>query len=267
MIKTFKWNDLELEYLHIDNKKDKNLIFVHGFGSEFAFFEPLFNSFANEYNIWGLNMLASGKSQYKPEVMKFLTFCDIFDAWIKEINVDNLYLFGHSMGGGISMSAVLKNSKKIKKIALVGPMSRSGLTRVKEFDECFFPLNTEEWKKLVNLCYYDPSKLLNDENKLKQMDKYFATHQEELRNIYALGRILPSLENMDRIDEGIKNAKMPVGLFIGAYDGIIDFANIANYYHSVNKDVQVFEFQKAGHSIWLEDFDNFIDTLKDFYAN
>ncbi|MBN0919556.1 alpha/beta fold hydrolase [[Mycoplasma] gypis] len=264
MIKEFIYKNTKLQYLQLDSNKEKNLVFLHGFSSEFNFFNQLIEEFKDEYNIYGLNMPAHGGSEEKKELMNFLEFVDIFHVWIKELDINNLYLIGHSMGGGIAMASIKELAPRIQKIALIGPMSRSGRVRMDEFEECFFPRNVEDWKKLVNLCYYKPDYILNNKDIVSRVEKYLRENKNKLDFVYDLGHKLPELVNMDAIDYGIKNAKMPVGLFIGAYDGIIDYKNIAEYYHSLNKDVIVYRFLQAGHSIWLEQYDEFVQKMREF---
>ncbi|TNK82610.1 hypothetical protein C4M98_00475 [Mycoplasmopsis pullorum] len=263
-IENFQYDNLNLEYLKIDNSKDKNLIFVHGFSSEFNYFTDLFDNFS-DYNIYGLNMPGHGKSEFNFDKMNLLYFKDIFINFVNSLNIKNITLIGHSMGGGIAMMVVPQLKKIIDKIILVGPMSRSGLSRVQEFEECFFPRNIKDYEKLVNLCYYDPNIILLNSEIMNNVSNYLKT-SKSLDAVYKLGHSLPNLENMDSIETGLKSFDKPLLLIYGEADGIIDLQNIDNYYLSCKSDVEIVVIKKSGHSIWKENKKDFIDQVNRFLS-
>lgn len=262
-MKKFNFNGYLLEYFELFNNKDKNLIFIHGFGSNIEFFSKLITKLSSNYNIYGLNMPAHGDSEYSENLMNFKMFCEIFRQFINFLGLDNITLIGHSLGGGIA-AANLNNSNKIKKCVLIGPMNPTSLSRVNEFNECFFPRTVNEWEKLIKLCYYNPEIIIKNPEIRKRTEVYLKDFSVELDYIYQLGRDLPSNTNMEIIDIGLRNFNGEIGLFFGDHDGIIDLKKITPYYRSVSKNLNVYKIKNSGHSIWLENWEDFITNLTSF---
>lgn len=252
MLRQFIYDDLKLEYLEINNQKSKNLIFLHGFSSDFNFFNSWYPELSKNFNIYALNMPAHGKSEAKLDIMTEIDLMKIFIAWIKELQLNNLYLVGHSMGGALALMSVQELNDKIEKIILIGPQNRSSLVREQDFYDTFFPRKIEDYAKLVKLCYYYPDKILNNKEWMKRVEKYLNENQEQLDLVYTLGRDLPKTANMDLIDFGIKNLKNDLILIYGEADGIIDAKNIDKYFLSLNPKTKVYKVNQAGHTVWLE---------------
>lgn len=263
-VKFYKYENLKFEYFYKDNKKDKTLFFIHGFSSNFAFFEQIYKEFDDEYNLLGLNMPAHGNSQFIPTMMNMVDFRDLIVNFINDMKLKNLYIIGHSMGGGLAMMIYKFLENKIAKIALVGPMSRSGRVKISEFEECFFPRNIEDYKKLVKLCYHYPEKILNNKEIIERVALYLENNKKQLDYIYDLGHKLPELTNMDLIDYGIITCQKPLALIYGESDGIVDVPNIYKYYSSLNSKVINIKILNSGHSIWLENKIDFLTQLKEF---
>ncbi|VEU76841.1 esterase/lipase [Mycoplasmopsis columbina] len=264
MEKIFEYQNLKLKYLEQNNNQSKNLLYIHGFSSDYKHFYPCYEEFS-DFNWYGLNMPAHGESEARNDVMNQLIFRDILIAFINEKQLDNLYIVGHSMGGALAMMLVPFLQEKISKIALVGPQNRSSLSRLEEFKDCFYIWNAEDYKKLVNLCYFDPQKIVSNKELMIKVDNYLKNNKEKLKLIYKLGDNLPELKNMDQIDRGLLEFKKPLALIYGEADGIIDLNNIAKYYRSLKNDTKVYKIEKSGHSIWIENYSAFIDILKQFF--
>lgn len=262
-MKKFNFNGYDLEYFEKNTNKNKNMIFIHGFGSNVNFFDSLINEFCDEYNIFGLNMPAHGNSEYDNKLMNFETFCEIFRQFLNFLDLRNVTLIGHSLGGGIA-GANLINSHQVKKCILIGPMNRTSLAKVKEFNDCFFPTNLNEWEKLIRLCYFNPDSIISNQEIRKKTQQYFVENRVQIEYVYKLGKDLPSNKNMDLIENGLNKSNTKIGLFIGDHDGIIDLENIVPYYQNVVKNLKVYKINNAGHSIWLENWNDFVNKLHEF---
>ncbi|MEE3928488.1 alpha/beta hydrolase [Mycoplasmopsis ciconiae] len=261
--KIYKYDDLNIGYFEQNNSKDKTLLFVHGFSSDYNYFDKVFEYFANDYNFVGINMPIHGNSQFHKNKINLLYFKQVLENFIKNQKYDNLTIIGHSMGGGLAMMVADQLNSYIEKIVLVGPMTKAGLSKVEEFEECFFPRNFEEYKKLVHLCYYNPQKFLETPHLKEKMDNYFNNNQEKLNYIYQLGHSLPNLENMNAIELGMKNFKKPVAVFYGESDGIVPVEEFPNYYKDYS-NFKLYKIEKSGHSIWLENYNDFVFRLEEF---
>ncbi|VEU78113.1 alpha/beta fold hydrolase [Mycoplasmopsis columbinasalis] len=263
--KFFQYQDIKLEYVEYLNKNsNQNILLVHGFSSDYTHFEKFIDEFAN-FNIFSISMPAHGNSEGKQELMTEIVCMDILIKFIETLNLNNLIIIGHSMGGGITMMALPNIVNRVSKIILIGPQNRTSLSRVEAFKETFFPRNVEEYKKLVKLLYFEPNKIINNVNLMNTLDHYFKNNKEKLDLVYQLGDNLPDLKNFDLMDKGNELWKnKPILLVYGEADGIIDLAKIEAYFEERFTKLQILKVSKAGHSPWIENYQEFISPFKKF---
>ncbi|WP_029905997.1 alpha/beta fold hydrolase [Mycoplasmopsis opalescens] len=262
-VKRINIASFDCEYIESNNQKSNNLIFVHGIGGEFNNFSIPLEEISlsdNDFNYYALNLPSHGKSQITNELTSLTKAADLFVEFILKLNLNNLTLIGHSMGGGLVMIALKKLHERIKKIILVGPMNKTSLSRVDVYDETFFLKNIEDYKKQVELCVFNAKKIINNPSFLKlkaiQIAEDIASGKAYGEGV--LAKSLPDMNNMDLIEEGIRNCTAPLYLFYGSHDGIIDVKNIASYYLAHNKNTKIYYFQDAGHSIWIDKKEEFV---------
>lgn len=260
----YKYKNIELDLLELNNNKTQNIVLVHGFSSDFYHFKPLFPLLSKYYNLYAINMPFHGESSGSQELNQFTKFPEILTDFIKAKDIKNITLIGHSMGGAIIMMAYPKLKSIIKKIILIGPQNRSSLAVEKEFHEVFFPVNVIDYEKLAKLIYYDANIVLKNKEYMKNIDHYYKTQKIRLSYIYALGRTLPWEIHMNLIDKGIKQLSVPLLLVCGEGDGIIDINNIEKYYKSLSDQIKYHKILKAGHSPWIEQFEQTTNVIEQF---
>lgn len=99
----------------------KPLLILHGWGSRSDKWQRVGELLAkSQIKTIIPDLPGFGKSQ-KPSISWGLgDYCDFLENFVSQINLDNFYLLGHSFGGALAAKYSLKNSKKVKKLFLVG---------------------------------------------------------------------------------------------------------------------------------------------------
>lgn len=80
------------------------LLFVHGFPEDGLVFEPLFSDFQQNYQCISIDLPGSGRSSYNPSLQSVEDFAESVFAVVQSEKIHKCFLFGHSMGGYISLA-------------------------------------------------------------------------------------------------------------------------------------------------------------------
>lgn len=104
----------------------KKLVLVHGNLANTIWWETTLNHLPKDYQAFALDLPGSGKS---PETGKRHTidyFSEVLKEFVESMGLKNVYLIGHSMGGGVSQLFTLKYPEKVIKLVLLDSMSADG---------------------------------------------------------------------------------------------------------------------------------------------
>jgi pimeloyl-ACP methyl ester carboxylesterase len=146
-----------LEYQSSGSGKEILLCF-HGFGQDLHAWDVFLPNLIEKYTVYAFSFFHHGKSEYpknridsntlRPEELK-----EIFDAFLKEKNIENFSLMGYSMGAKISFQLMHFYGERIDSITL---LAADGIYKN-------FWYNFTSKNRLGNLLYHriikDPSNL------------------------------------------------------------------------------------------------------------
>ncbi|MDR2568326.1 MAG: alpha/beta hydrolase [Mycoplasmataceae bacterium] len=162
--------------------KRKNIVFIHGFSSNyyvsikslFALYQKGFNVYACCLPNHGLNF--SANHQYT-----FAEYIAFVQQYVTSLNLKDVILIGHSMGGGL-VSAVATKLPNVSKVILVDPLNKGGIVLENKaalfetLDKKIDPPGFEGWfeaKPELNADYRSLFKEFFEEKTIKSLDKGF----------------------------------------------------------------------------------------------
>lgn len=117
----FKYDDLNIYYER--SGKGKTLLFLHGWGTSGDSFEPILSGLRSSFEIITLDFPGFGKSDEPKRPYNLSDYTKMTLAFMKEENLKDPVLIGHSFGGRVSIkiaseqpvsNIVLMNSAGIK---------------------------------------------------------------------------------------------------------------------------------------------------------
>lgn len=110
-----------LKVAYIDEGSGPVLFFIHGLGSNLQAWKKNIDSLRQDYRCIAIDLPGYGKSSGGdlPYGMPF--FADVVLSIIEALELENVGLIGHSMGGQISIHAALRNDPRIGRLALIAP--------------------------------------------------------------------------------------------------------------------------------------------------
>ncbi len=216
-------DSLEISYVK-EGDGEKTLLFVHGLSSNSDAWAKNINTLRKNYTCIALDLPGYGKSS-KPEAAYTPTyFAEIIYKFIKELDLKNTILIGHSMGGQASIKLATTYPDAIEKLILVAP---AGLEQFSETNAAFMKAyftpesveNTtdEQIEKNYALNFYaqpeDVSKMVNDRKKIKDASD-FEAHCKAIVN---------SISGMldDTVFKELKQITQPTLVIFGDKDMLI----------------------------------------------
>lgn len=161
------------------------LLFIHGLGSYLRAWQKNIDALQANYRCIALDLPGYGKSAAAvgPQTMPF--FAETVLQLIEALDLQQVTLVGHSMGGQIAMHTVLTDSSAIDRLVLMAP---AGFETFSESDRAFFntyvtpeiiKASTEEQiRNNFNINFYDMPEdaqfMVADRLKMRATDAYEA---------------------------------------------------------------------------------------------
>lgn len=116
-MKTIKIQNIDVKYIMEETGKPK-FLFIHGYRSSSDFIKELLKV-ERSYDIVALDLPSFGKTEYEGDVsIEF--FAKIVEEFIEKLNLKDIPVLGHSMGGAV---ATYLSKKNINKIILLNPLN------------------------------------------------------------------------------------------------------------------------------------------------
>mmetsp|Transcript_18153 Transcript_18153/g.16060 ORF Transcript_18153/g.16060 Transcript_18153/m.16060 type:complete len:147 (+) Transcript_18153:358-798(+) len=110
----------------IGDKKNPQIILIHGLGGSAMIFFKLFKHFSEKYHVIAIDLLGMGRSsrpkflaRTKDEAEQY--FCQSLEKWREAMGIDNMTIVAHSFGAHITSRYSLRYPDKVKKIIFWSP--------------------------------------------------------------------------------------------------------------------------------------------------
>ncbi|HAI75601.1 MAG TPA: alpha/beta hydrolase [Microscillaceae bacterium] len=210
-----------------EGKGKQTLIFVHGLGSYLAAWKKNIPALAAHYRCIAIDLPGYGKSSKSSDYACDMQFyASVLADFVKQLQLTNVVLVGHSMGGQISLTAALNYPELFDKLVLIAPagletFQESQGALLKQFTQAAMIKATTDDKIMQNLAlgFYEnktPDEALfmaNDRIAIKQAPDFDAYCQCVERNVAGM---------LDQpVAARLPEIKQPVLLVFGNNDALI----------------------------------------------
>ncbi len=111
---------LEIAYVD-EGQGETTLLFVHGLGSYLKAWTKNIDLLRADYRCIALDLPGYGKSGKGDYAYSMTFFADAIQDFIRKMELKNVILVGHSMGGQISMHLALRDISELQKLILIAP--------------------------------------------------------------------------------------------------------------------------------------------------
>lgn len=239
----FNYNDVKVNYEYIDNKSDKTLVFLHGWGQNIQMMIPIAKPFANDCNILIVDLPGFGKSSEPTYTWSLEDYVKMVHELITNLKLKNIYLIGHSFGGKISI--IYASKYKIKKLILLSSPYKVAITKQS--------FKVRILKRLAKI----PG--------LKKLANYFKKKigSTDYKNASPIMRdILVKHVNTDAT-ENCKKITVPTIIIWGTNDTTVGIEN-AYEIEKLISDSAVIPYEGLSHFAYLENKAQTINIIKSF---
>ncbi len=226
-------------FKYIDEGKGTTIILLHGLMGSLSNFKSCIEKLPKE----GFRIIMPLLPIYELPLLKTSAggLSDFLNKFVKELNLNNFFLLGNSLGGHVGLIYTLNFQKKIRGLILTGSSglyeNALGGSFPKRGDYNFIKHKTEE-------VFYDPKcadKSLVDEvfetvNNRKKLIKILAMAKSAIR--HNMKKELPKIT-------------IPTCIIWGENDSVTP-PKVAEEFHSLISSSKLFWIKKCGHAAMME---------------
>ena len=264
----FKTHTTTLDSLDINYIKEgngnKTLLFAHGLSSNSDAWSKNIATLSKDYTCIAIDLPGYGKSS-KPEADYTPSyFAEILHQFIEKLELKNIILVGHSMGGQASIKFATKYPNDIEKLILVAPAGLEQFTEPNAtFMKAYFTPATvanttdAQIEKNYGLNFHetpeDVSKMVKDRKRIKEASDFEAHCQAIVNSISGMldEPVFKDLETISLptlVVFGDKDALIP-NQYFNPNLTITDIGKVASDHI---KNVKVKFIKDAGHFVQYE---------------
>lgn len=113
-------NGIEVAYME-QGQGEKTLLMVHGLGSYGPAWKKNMAALSQQYRCIAIDLPGYGKSSKGRYTGGMRFFADVVKEFTERLQLENVVLLGHSMGGQIAMTASLAYPETFQELVLVSP--------------------------------------------------------------------------------------------------------------------------------------------------
>lgn len=266
--------DIQLAYVD-EGAGDQTIIFIHGLGSYLKAWEKNIAGLKDYYRCIAIDLPGYGMSGKKPHSGQMRFYAEVIKNLMDELQLENVVLAGHSMGGQIAMMAAINYPDAIIKLILAAP---AGFEEFHEGQKQWFRevmtldavVKTPIDQIQTNLAYNfynmpaDAGFMITDRIAMRSADDF--EHY-----CYA---VVQSVNGMvdEPVIELLHTIEHPVLILFGEFDNLIPnrFLNpgrtvdIARKGHEKLPNSKLVMIPKCGHFLQFEKYEVFNKEVVDF---
>lgn len=286
-------NGEKLAYLKAGNGK-KTLILIHGNYTSSVQFLPLLNQIDEDFTAYAIDLRGFGDSTYYRRVNFCLDWADDIYRFITKFNLENIFIIGHSLGGGVAMDLVARHPDLVKKLVLISSTTYRGYPLYKKdrdgniiFAETFSSadeLREDEIEVMPILNALENQDRFKVENFLKHTllrncstkNSYYHLMIDEAMKErclidadFAIASLNMGSEHnfYNAGNQGINYIKIPVLHLVGNNDLLIPKDMVLDNYYALKNVSTMIEYLNYGHGLLIENPDVVSKDIFNFLKN
>ncbi|MFH1643226.1 MAG: alpha/beta hydrolase [Patescibacteria group bacterium] len=251
--KTIFVNNLKV-HVKVSGQGDPILI-LHGWGSYSWSWVKIQNILAeNGFKVFVPDLPGFGESDAPTSVWGVDDYSEFISALVKELNISQFFLLGHSFGGRISIKFVNKYTEKVKSLILVGS---AGLkSKIDPKTRIIYKISSFG-KKVFS------KKVFRSLKKFAQNIFHFVLrHRDYVKASGIMREIIKKVLDEDLLSE-LSKIKIKTLLVWGVKDKLVPIED-AYIFHKEISNSELKIFPNVGHSPHKEIQEEFSQTIIDF---
>lgn len=256
-------------------KGNKTIIFIHGLGSYSPAWSRNLGELSQHFRCIAIDLPGYGKSSKEPLSGLMSYYAGVVLELINELDLQNVYLAGHSMGGQISITTALLYPDVVKGLILVSPAGFERFTAGQK--QWFRDVMTPKGVRLTSAEAIQ-NNLATNFYKVPKEAEFMITDRLRMRKAadfdgycYAVAQSVRGMVDEPVIDY-LSDIKVPTLIFFGENDNLIPnrYLNpgkteeIARYGASKIANSKLLMVPRCGHFMMFEKPEVFNSSVVEF---
>lgn len=246
------------------NPEGQPLIFIHGLlGSHLNWEKQINDGVLNKYRLITFDLRGHGVSDKPDNEKSYLDgqlWADDLNAVIKKSRAERPILIGWSLGGAIITNYLAKyTDRDIRGAVYVGGVVELTVSQIPAHPSVYLNMVSEDLRThldgenaFLRLCFYTQPDRVTFERFLSAAALANFTMQKAVPNMSI------------RLEEGIKNTKVPILFINGQYDALVNHKTSVERALDVNPKIKFLVFKNSGHAPFNEESYLFNQVLDQF---
>ena len=248
----FEYNGKKIFYQFREKEKNKAIIFIHGSGESSYAWKDQFHALDLNFSLITIDLPSHAESDDFPELSLDL-YVDVVKKLIDFLNLNEIILCGHSLGGAIALEYFFRHPNKVSALILCGTGAR---LRVSPLILNTIKSNFQEFLDSVAVGFYRKTS--------KEVVNDFLNHFSKT-NPEVVYRDFKSCDNFDVMDK-VASINVPCLIVCGNKD-ILTPIKYSQYFKDKIKDSKLVVIKDAGHMVMLEKPNEVNKAIEEFIEN
>lgn len=270
---------LKMRYLQAGSGNQNTILLLHGLGAQSDIWRPNIPDLVTAgYDIYAIDLPGFGYTETPSGIYTVEYVAGIVNEFIEALQLEQITVVGHSMGGAISMGFALNFPEKLKALILIDayglsnrfiPISVSLVSKM-GLPYLYYRLTKQTEKALAHILaanFQNPDRLPTDLYKLATSGDWLQGTSGSTRSVLGLALSLGFPHQRDRFRRALRDVfdqkQIPVMIAWGKEDQLFsvdDAHRMGNQLPESNVHV----FENCGHVPPLEQSDHFNQAILQF---
>ncbi|PET76681.1 alpha/beta hydrolase [Bacillus sp. AFS001701] len=257
---------IELQNLSIafkDQGKGKPIVLIHGFMGSHAYWEKVIPKLAEDFRVIAIDLPGHGDSTSIKEEHSIEDYADMLKDLLDQLNINQVTLFGHSLGGYITLAFAERYSNYLNGFSLIHSTAYPDSEEAKKGRMA----NAEKVKNegVKNVVDGLIPKLFSPKNIQKNSSEIDIAKQIGYKtSVDGTVKALISMKNRPDRNHVLNDTNLPVLLLAGKDDQIIPPEKT----FSVQKEnIKTSTLNNAGHMSMYESPEELVNEMKGYLSS
>ena len=236
------------------------VLLIHGFCGSSGYWNNIIDKLAQTYRVIALDLPGHGDSAMQENITEIDQYATFIKDFIDVLNIDKVTMFGHSLGGYITLAFAEKYSSRLKGFSLIHSTGYPDSKEAKKGrDASANKINTEGMEAFIDGLV---PKLFSS--------KHLESHLKEITEVKKIGyttssggakNALIAMKNRKDRLEVIESTNLPVLLIAGEEDQLIPSEKV---FTANGKHITQILIHDAGHMSMYEAPKELIQAITEF---